>query len=535
MLTANTDTEPLLIHFDLQAERLKNNVESISRAKEAPWNAGRHTHVSCFEGTREQVLLDIEKWIKNQELKTPRIFWLSGLAGIGKSTIARTIAEKAAGDGVLGGSFFFLRNDEKLGNITHLFPSLAYQLAKHHESYLSLIGTAIEKGTDIASMNQETQFQSLILDPIRKSKHQPRLILLVLDALDEASPEKSVSDTLRMLLSIDLHFALRILITSRPEAHLRLGFSDNKLNPHSELILHKIESSVVEGDIRAFLVEGLRSIPEKLGLQDQLPGWPSSEDMEVVIKKAGNLFIFAKTIIRYVSAGRNPDPAKRLKCILDSSGTSASASPYADLDLLYMTILDNAVIDDEGVDEEVVQYIHNILSFIILCRNPLSVRSLARLIGLDPFKVLNSFFHLHSLLLAPDTIDEIPKIYHLSLSDYLTDPLRCINQKFLVDVPVQEELIVCWCLKIIGDSFDEDFDYSLLSDELDYSCQFWSSHLLQATATNIFEHLKVFYLNHFSFWINIMEFLKLKVAAKIAIEDVTTWIVSLYSIIILLY
>jgi len=35
-----------------------------------------------------------------------RIFWLNGLAGTGKSTIAQTFAEMAFADGKLGASFF---------------------------------------------------------------------------------------------------------------------------------------------------------------------------------------------------------------------------------------------------------------------------------------------------------------------------------------------------------------------------------------------------------------------------------------------
>ena len=39
------------------------------------------------------------------------IYVLSGLAGIGKSTVAQTIAERAANLGILGASFFFSRNE----------------------------------------------------------------------------------------------------------------------------------------------------------------------------------------------------------------------------------------------------------------------------------------------------------------------------------------------------------------------------------------------------------------------------------------
>jgi len=40
-------------------------------------------------GTRVQVLRDIQDWIC--DMKAPRIFWLTGMAGTGKSAIAWTI------------------------------------------------------------------------------------------------------------------------------------------------------------------------------------------------------------------------------------------------------------------------------------------------------------------------------------------------------------------------------------------------------------------------------------------------------------
>ena len=43
-------------------------------------------HKGCLRGMRESVLRKIESWIKDFD-KSP-VFWLNGLAGTGKSTIA---------------------------------------------------------------------------------------------------------------------------------------------------------------------------------------------------------------------------------------------------------------------------------------------------------------------------------------------------------------------------------------------------------------------------------------------------------------
>ena len=56
-----------------------------------------------------------------------QIFWLNGLAGTGKSTIAQTFAETAFADGKLGASFFCSRDFEDRSNLQTIFPTIAFQ------------------------------------------------------------------------------------------------------------------------------------------------------------------------------------------------------------------------------------------------------------------------------------------------------------------------------------------------------------------------------------------------------------------------
>jgi len=58
-------------------------------------------------GTRVIALKEITAWIYGSEQTS--IFWLDGVAGTGKSTIARTISHYFHGKGELGVSFFFFR------------------------------------------------------------------------------------------------------------------------------------------------------------------------------------------------------------------------------------------------------------------------------------------------------------------------------------------------------------------------------------------------------------------------------------------
>ena len=100
----------------------------------------------------------------------------------------------------------------------------------------------------------QDQWKRLIFQPLSDLTPESRSVpfVFVIDALDECEHEKDVKLILGLLTQAkDLsNVRLRVLITSRPESHIRSGFSDASLYEH--LDLHKVPSSTIEHDIRAF-------------------------------------------------------------------------------------------------------------------------------------------------------------------------------------------------------------------------------------------------------------------------------------------
>ena len=86
-----------------------------------------------MKGTRRDVLLQLENWLNDEQDK--RVFWLNGLAGTGKSTIAQTFAETTFADGMLGASFFCSRYYEDRSNLQTIFPTTAFQLARRYQDF----------------------------------------------------------------------------------------------------------------------------------------------------------------------------------------------------------------------------------------------------------------------------------------------------------------------------------------------------------------------------------------------------------------
>ena len=73
----------------------KSILNNFRRAKGAEFRQDERK--GCLKGTRRAVLDTIEFWTRDPS-KSP-VYWLNGLAGTGKSTIAKTIAERLFGDG----------------------------------------------------------------------------------------------------------------------------------------------------------------------------------------------------------------------------------------------------------------------------------------------------------------------------------------------------------------------------------------------------------------------------------------------------
>jgi hypothetical protein len=67
--------------------------------------AGLDTRKECLQGTRTEILSQITKWVNSTGDNIPRVLWLSGPAGKGKSAIAHTIAKWFEDVGGLGSCY----------------------------------------------------------------------------------------------------------------------------------------------------------------------------------------------------------------------------------------------------------------------------------------------------------------------------------------------------------------------------------------------------------------------------------------------
>jgi len=469
----------------------------MHRASGAGYQCGNRR--GCLGGTRKDVLGEIGHWqISEQD---QRVFWLNGLAGTGKSTIAQTFAETTFADGKLGASFFCSRDFADRSNLQMIFPTLAFQLAYQYPRFRNELLQVLKARPDVGQESLCSQMEKLIVGPL-KAAHISTLIII--DALDECKDEEPASAILSVLSRyMDGIPDVKFFITGRPEPRIRSGFRLKSLRPITEVFkLHNAERSSVDSDIKLFFRTRLTEIAKARSDCDFTEAWPSSSDINILCEKAAGLFIYASTVVKLITF-RHRTPTEQLERIISSPQNTTHEGKFG-IDLLYTQVLEQAVadVDRDNDEEEIHRCFKTVVGTVLLVFNPLSVRALSDLLRMS--SIPTTLHSLHSLLLIPDGPEDPVCIFHKSFPDFLTDHKRCKDKQFFIDPAVHHAEILLSCLQLMGERLKRNIcnldDYAVLSevkdlstykkdhigDALEYACHFWTKHLLEIPGNSPF-------------------------------------------------
>ncbi|KAH8691075.1 hypothetical protein GQ44DRAFT_636436, partial [Phaeosphaeriaceae sp. PMI808] len=375
------------------------------------------------------------------------IFWMKGMAGTGKSTIARTIARKYHDENCPRASFLFSKREDYLSKAGKSFTSVAVQLASSSTTIKNGICKAIAKRSDAFS-DQWTQLILKSLSELKVSSSQPPFVLVV-DALDEC---ENVNDIRAILLL--LHGArelktlrLRISMTSRPET----GIRDQILGTeYHNLVLHNIASSIITHDISTFFKYNIGIIRRNFSFPAD---WPGEQTIENLVCSAGGLFIWADTACRFISDG-GPPTKSRLPTVLKGDPTKG---PEDKLNEIYNKILENSVRGeyDEMERAELLQLLNVILGTIVILFSSISVTSLERLLYITKEDLCQMLGGLHSAPGVPKDMQYPIRLHHPSSRDFILDKQRCI-ERFWVDEKKAQESLAKNCLKLLSQNLRRD-------------------------------------------------------------------------------
>jgi hypothetical protein len=503
-------------------------------------NAGYHCgdRQGCLKGTRKEVLQEIENWSTSNQGQ--HVFWLNGLAGTGKTTIAQTFAEISFADGRLGASFFCSRDFEARNNLKAIFPTLAFQLAYQYPLFRKELLQVLKAHPHVDQESLCSQMEKLIVGPFR-STHISTLIII--DALDECKDKEPASAILSILsCCVDRIPNVKFFITGRPEPRIRSGFRLKSLLPITEVLkLHEVKPEAMNSDIGLFFQTQLANLVENRSDCNSTEDWPSSSDIEILCKKAAGFFIYASTVVKFIASEMNP-PAEMLT-LITSLPQSTAKEGMAGVDQLYIQVLKQAFQDVHADDSQQYFRFKTVVGTVLLVFNPLSVKALSDLLRVPATSTIRP---LHSLLLIPDSAEDPVHIYHKSFPDFLTDPKRCRDQQFFVDPMVHHTEILLSCLNLMGERLKRDIcnldDHAALDqtkdlptslkthigDALGYACQFWTKHLVEIPSSShdvekVHKAIDGFFTSCLLFWIEVLSLTGNLNIGVYALNEVQQW------------
>ncbi|KAF2030467.1 vegetative incompatibility protein HET-E-1 [Setomelanomma holmii] len=472
----------------------KLDLAKLPVAQGASYDSHTEEHnARCLPNTRTKLLDAIATWANNKDGKS--IFWLSGMAGTGKSTIARTIAQLFASRRQLGASFFFKKGEGERGNALRFFTTIATDLAAHEPGMLAGIRKTLDDDPAISQRALKDQFEKLILQPllgIQQARSQASARVIVIDALDECEQEQDIRAILQLLARTkDIQpVPLRVVVTSRPELHIRLGFKEMPNGTYQDLVLHDVPRSTIEHDIRLFLEHELGVIQKERMLASD---WPAQQQILALVELAVPLFIYAATVCRYVGS-KGSSPTAFLNKVLQYQKAT-----FSQLDRTYLPVLDQLLSEQEEDEKETwLQAFREVVGSVVVLESPLSAVSLARLLQVPQEEIKCRLDSLHSVLSVPDSENVPVRLLHLSFREFLVSSQNQGKSPFWVDKRRTHQKLASRCFELISGSsglhpdicglsgpgvlrseIDEQTVASSLPPDLQYACRYWVDHLKQ--------------------------------------------------------
>ncbi|OAP55758.1 hypothetical protein AYL99_09910 [Fonsecaea erecta] len=519
-----------LIHSRIQQLEAKVDLGKLPVAAGAAFDSYQdELDARCYPDTRVDVLRDIYAWANDINAET--IFWINGMAGTGKSTISRTVAQTLADRGQLGASFFFKRGERDRENASLFYPTIAHELVRRIPALRPFVQKAVEDDPGIAGRALKEQFEKLVFQPLTSvSPIQAESFVLVIDALDECGREGDIGIIISQLvrtreLSTN---RFRVFLTSRPELPIRLGFAKINTSTHRDIVLQDIPPATIEHDISVYLSKEFTDIREKHQCllppsQSFAPGWPDPQDLNTLTRLAVPLFIVAATICRFVGDVRG-NPVKRLAQILNQP-----IGQKPQLELTYLPVLSQILVGVKDVEEQ-KELLHNfrrIVGSIVLLADPLSAASLARLLDVESTEVYLHLRFLHSVLWIRD--DDTPiHLLHLSFREFLTQRVPSdASQPFQIVECKSHRYLADRCLVLLGSSTGLRKDICRLGDpgslrteidaaliercipqHLQYACRYWVYHA-ERSGHKIYDEDDIdhFLRQHFFHWLECLSLL----------------------------
>jgi hypothetical protein len=477
-----------------------------------------------MKDTRKSCLKGIVDWVANKSaLLRSNTYWIHGLPGIGKTSLAHSICASLHDQGKLAGAFFCRRDDPKLSEPRHILPTLIYKLAGIFPPFRTNVAKCLRNDSNLTP---ESMKDSLFLDLLDNLPEPPNeFFVFVIDAFEECGNNRSRPAILKLLTSAAGRAPwLKIIITSRPEADIQRFFDQ------SSYLRYDLATDQEAGhDLRTFA----QSEFDLVAPQWYLPTpWPEEPLLDRIISRANGLFIFTKTLVLALEHCANP--TEILKATTEEAGTGLKPL-YA----LYSNILHSRIVHNNGDFQRVIGVILSAAPYRVLCEE-----TIAELAGVEPNLVKKWVDDLSSLLYRDEGTNGGIRVRHLSISDFIASEycpcdyrVNPRNANVQLGISCLKTMVRQLRFNICGleDSRHANVDIEDLpsriieniSDCLQYSSLYWSNHLCFAPDNNdrrVWDCLEEFFEGLCPlFWIEVLSILGMVPMGAPSIRSVISW------------
>jgi len=526
----------------LQEEKLRKDLQPSEMADHRFIHDGKSAlqREVCVEGTRVSILNDIKEWANESSPHSPPIFWLTGQAGSGKTTIAYTITKwfEQGQPTVLGANFLCSRQFQDTRNLQRIIPTIAFQLAHHCKSFRDSL-QAVDTSGAIHSHNVYEQVEKFLFRPWKERKGQQGLpiYLVVVDALDEIEGSGGSTFLEALLSSIEVNkiTGLKLLVTSRPDPDI--AKLCETFPPGAVCQLHKVPIEDAKLDIKTYLENKLRN----------LRGKPEFDRLN---EQAAGLFIYAATIVKILT-GRKLSEKEQLTRL--GKLLSSTSSVLGSIDMLYQEIMVEAfadVDDDEDLMSDRLRVFHT-----FLCSAERVSTSVGALLMDADIEAANIVLeNLHAVLYVQN--DRV-YWYHASFPDFIFARDRsnfCTKDgkdvRFWCNPPAHHGILANACFRIMkskenglrfnmgdikssylldnehAEELRENVDKNI-SSVLRYSCFHWAYHLTMLPTDGdqreICSQISDFLQIRILYWIEAINLLGSKVSPN-SLQDAKNWV-----------
>ena len=502
----------------------------LSRLKDVKTDYDRN--LCCMEGTRNSVLEQIMAWVTNVLEQTDRrnTYWIYGLPGIGKTSLAHSICASLHDKEQLAGAFFCQRDDEELREPNNILLTLVRKLAIFFPPFRSIVTEWLRNDPDVTT---ESIGPDLFVSFIHRLPRLPKKnLVFVIDALDECGSTESRPGVLQSLKDATVHAPwLKVIITSRQEVDIRLFFdSPAQL---SQLRYDLNANKETTDDLRTFAEYRFNRVALTRCLQCP---WPERLLLDRVISRASGLFIFIETLA--LALEHCCEPTKLLGAALQDSSSPGLRSLYG----LYSSIIRARRVQRNAEFRRMIGVLLTATPYRPLCEE-----TIAELAGVRPDVVKIWVEDLGSMFYRDEGASGRIRVRHMSILDFFVSEdcqddyrVNLRETNMALGIACLETMVEQLRFNICGfedsrlaNSDVEDLALRIkgtISDALQYSSLYWANHLCFVPDTGegrVWDKLRKFFEGPYSlFWVEVLSIMGMLRIGVPSLRELTSKLVK---------